>query len=82
MPLYRVTLRQWHHLREEGPFFNPFRSRDIWRKRPCTHRIWEFEAADEDEVRRLFSEAKATDCDNVRGFELISIEAVAEKSPA
>lgn len=70
--MYRVTLRQWHHQR--GPFYNPFRARDVFPMVPCTDRVWEFEAASEDEVRKLYEEAKAQQLPNVYGFDLIRIE--------
>lgn len=82
MPKFKVTLRQWHHMRTEGPFFNPFRARDIFRKRPCTHRVWQFEAKDEAEVRRFYDEAKAANHENVRGFDLIRIEQISPSDVA
>jgi hypothetical protein len=74
-PWFRVTLRQWHHMRD-GSTYNPFRARDIWRKRPCTHRIWEFQAKNEAEVRRLYQEAKDAKLPEIHGFDLLSIEAI------
>lgn len=74
--LFRVTLRRWDHMKDEGLFFNPFRVRDIWRTRPCTERVWEFEARDEAQVRAFYEDAKKKNLPNVHGFDLIRIEKI------
>jgi hypothetical protein len=77
MPLYRVTLNRWHPL-PDGT--NPFKIRDVFRKRPCTERVWEFEAADEDEVRRYYDDAKKQGIPDVIGFDLARIEQISARS--
>lgn len=76
MSMYRVTLRSDTPVRRsDGREINPFRIRDIFGVRAMrNYRIWEFEAADEAEVRRLYDEAKREDLPNVRGYSLASIE--------
>jgi hypothetical protein len=74
MPTFKVTLVRWHRPERE---LNPFLIHNVFSiKRPCTERVWEFEAADEAEVRRLFDEARAAGYDNVLGFDLARIEQV------
>jgi len=70
MPLYRVTISK-----PKPKWKNPFlqlRVPERDDKHEVIAREWEFEAKDEDEVRKLFWEAK--DHPNVKGFELRSIK--------
>ena len=78
MPMFKVTLSK-HSPPHHGPMFNPFLIRDLWApslRGSTTFRTWEFEAVDEDDVRRLFAEARAQRISQVEGFELASIEQI------
>ena len=58
---------------------NPFLVRDIFSSRwagTTERRTWEFDAADEAEVRRLFAEAQSMGVEQVVGFALESVTPV------
>lgn len=74
MPTYRVELVR--HVPLVDMPRNPFlASIDVLKPIPCstTARVWEFEAKNEREVRRLLKEAFEQNLPNVRGFHLGSI---------
>jgi hypothetical protein len=74
VPKYRVELREDHVIGKHDQPINPFHIRDLLNHRARRRaRIWEFEAKDEDEVRRYYREAKAADLEGVRGFDLYSV---------
>ncbi len=82
MPLFKVQLEKNLGVsRAHHPNFNPFRMHDIFHscypKSTYSVREWEFEAANEEEVREMLREAQEQDFDNVRGYQLRSIELVA-----
>lgn len=56
---------------------NPFLIRDVFDKRlsrTIERRTWEFEAANEREVRKHFADAQAMHVENVAGFELVEVK--------
>jgi hypothetical protein len=73
VPKFRVELKEDHAIGRHGEPRNPFAFRDPFATARRRYRVWEFEAKDEAEVRRLYNEAKAADHENVRGFDLHSI---------
>lgn len=77
MPLFKVTIAR--RVPGERPR-NPFLIDDIFSPRwssTVERRVWDkFEAADEDEVRAFFADAKARYLEQVIGFELESITPV------
>ena len=75
---FRVTLRSERPVSGGVPEgANPFKIHALsFRKVKHKIRVWEFHAADEHEVRRLYQEAKDADFDNVRGFEISLIERI------
>lgn len=75
MPKFKVEVERSLGLLDGA---NPFEIRDIFRDRLVTMsiRVFEFEAKDETEVRRLFEEAKAADIAEVRGYSLRLIEQI------
>ncbi|MDO8778879.1 MAG: hypothetical protein Q7K57_61205 [Burkholderiaceae bacterium] len=56
------------------PDRNPFHAGAIHGKSNVVRRTWEFDAESEEDVRKLFNEAKAARHLNVRGFEIDLIE--------
>lgn len=75
MPKFRVTLARTRAVRKDGTPMTPTQImaiRDVFAVRGRTEqRVWEFEAADEAEVRQLLKDAE--NHPNVRGFDLKSI---------
>jgi len=81
MPQFKATAVKRHQ--PERPR-NPFLIDDIFSPRWATtveRRIWTFEATDENEVRRLFAEAKDKCGEHVYGFDLESVTPVSSESP-
>jgi hypothetical protein len=79
VPKFRVTLRDPRPMCSPGERpINPFLIRDIFSMPRTTHRsrVWEVDAKDEADVRRLLDEARAAGIEQVRGFELWEIEAI------
>lgn len=70
--LHRRIRDNYSSMPEPNPFLAPIPAPG------GTHRMlvreWEFEARDEDEVRRLLKEAQDSGIGNVQGFSLRSIE--------
>jgi hypothetical protein len=73
VPKFRVELKEDHAIGRHGQPRNPFAFRDPFAAARRRYRVWEFEAKDEADVRRLYNEAKAANVENVRGFDLHSI---------
>jgi hypothetical protein len=76
MRRYRVTLEK-----VLGDWRNPFlafKTAESFEGATCQvlTRTWEFEAKDEQEVRRLFEEAKREGIEQVRGMRIRSIEQI------
>ena len=69
MNKFKVTLQR--KLPKEG---NPFYPGRINETAKVMIRTWEIEAENEEEIRKYYEEAKLQDLDNVRGFDLRSIE--------
>lgn len=81
MPIFKVRVQKCLGVNSQRyPFFNPFLVRDVFAenlpKVRYNVREWEFEAANEAEVRSLFEEAKRLGVNNVAGYELCLIEEV------
>jgi hypothetical protein len=76
MPRFRVELhrriRDNYHSPEPNPFLAPIPAPG--RTNSMSVRSWEFEAKDEDEVRKLLQEAHDKGIANVQGYSLRSIE--------
>lgn len=65
-------IRDNYNAPEPNPFLAPIPAPGLTHS--MSVREWEFEAADEDEVRRLFKEAQESGVGNVQGYSLRSIE--------
>lgn len=76
MAKFKVTIERVVEsgLKGRNPFHPIHVSIDATSRVAC--RVWEFEAKDEAEVRKLFKEAQDQNLPNVRGFTLRSIERV------
>jgi hypothetical protein len=72
MPKFRVKIEKPIN----GRGHNPFKPVNINQRIKASIRVFEFEAKDEDEVKKYFYEAKAADLPNVRGYKLRSIERI------
>jgi hypothetical protein len=78
MPRFKVALhrriRENYHSPEPNPFLAPIPAPGVVHS--MSIREWEFDAKDEDEVRRLLEEAREQGVANVAGYHLRSIERV------
>lgn len=81
VPKFRVELQRRNRSYDPNPYRNPFLMNINHLPRiNVTVREWEFEAADEAHVLRLFNEAVEQGLENVRGFEVRSITPVSSES--
>lgn len=74
MPLFKVTLEC--SMPKHGPMWNPFHPNAMMGTTRVALRSWEFEAADEAEVERLYQEAMQAKLPQVVGFAIRNIQRV------